>query len=215
MASNNLTHLAAWDAASGALNIVIETPKGSRNKYKYDAREGRLELCKVLPRGMSFPFDFGFIPSTLSEDGDPLDVLIFMDEPAVPGCCIAARLIGVIEAKQTKQTGEVIRNDRLVAVAEQSHDHKSLESLKQIHDHLTADIESFFASYHRLEGGDFKLVACYGPNKAEKLVQSGVKQFRKGSSKSNEHHGKPQRRKKGAADQGKSQANGKKKARKG
>src|SRR4051794_25296090 len=85
---------------SGVLRIVIETPKGSRNKYDYDPDTDTFELAKVLPEGMNFPFDFGFVPSTLAEDGDPLDVLVLMDAPAVPGCTLKVRALGAIEARQ-------------------------------------------------------------------------------------------------------------------
>src|SRR5437764_14661059 len=119
----SLAHLDTWDPKTGSLNVVIETPKGSRNKFKCDPQSGSFELSKVLPRGSVFPFDFGFIPSTTGDDGDPLDVLVLMDEPVPAGCKIAARLLGVIEAEQTSD-GETERNDRLMAVAEDCGDHK-------------------------------------------------------------------------------------------
>jgi inorganic pyrophosphatase len=98
--------------------VVVDTPKGSRNKYKLDERDGQWRLSKVLPQGMSFPYDFGFVPSTRGEDGDPVDVLILADEPSFPGCVVAARLIGVLEAEQTEGR-KTVRNDRLVAVVEE------------------------------------------------------------------------------------------------
>jgi inorganic pyrophosphatase len=91
------------DEETGDLRIVVETPKGSRNKYDYDPDCDCLQLAKVLPEGMVFPYDFGFIPGTMGEDGDPLDVLILMDAPVVPGCLIAAKLIGAIEAQQKEK----------------------------------------------------------------------------------------------------------------
>ena len=85
-----LSETATFDERTGELRVVIETPKGSRNKYDYDPDCDCLELATVLPEGMSFPYDFGFVPSTLGEDGDPLDILILMDAPVVPGCVIRA-----------------------------------------------------------------------------------------------------------------------------
>src|SRR5207248_11642367 len=82
------------------LNVVIETPRDCRNKYKYDEQYGLFKIRKVLPAGSAFPYDFGFIPNTLADDGDPLDVLLLMDEPAYPGCLIQARVLGLIEAEQ-------------------------------------------------------------------------------------------------------------------
>jgi len=102
------------------VRVIIETPKGCRNKYKYDPEIGAFKLSKVLPEGMVFPYDFGFIPGTKAEDGDPIDVLLLMDQPAFAGCVIESRLIGVLEAEQSKQ-GETERNDRLIAVADENH----------------------------------------------------------------------------------------------
>lgn len=81
------------------LRVVIETPKGSRNKFAFDVDEHIFELKKVLPSGMAFPYDFGFVPSTRADDGDPVDVLVLMDEPAFSGCVLTCRPIGVIEGE--------------------------------------------------------------------------------------------------------------------
>src|SRR6185295_6553872 len=94
--------LTAFDSDSKLLNAIIETPKGSRNKFSYDQKHGLFVLGGVLPLGAVFPFDFGYIPGTLGGDSDPLDVLVLMDEPAFTGCLVPARLIGVIEANQTE-----------------------------------------------------------------------------------------------------------------
>src|SRR5215217_4237747 len=102
------------------LNIIIETPKGAQNKYTYDPLMEIFKLKKVLPMGTVFPFDFGFIPNTVGEDGDPLDVLIIMDEPAYPGCLVRCRLLGVLKAKQKEQQKPSVRNDRFIAVADSS-----------------------------------------------------------------------------------------------
>ncbi|MFN8470923.1 MAG: inorganic diphosphatase [Anaerolineae bacterium] len=116
-----------FDPDSGNLTVIIETPKGSRNKYKYDEKKRLFTLSKVLPAGASFPFGFGFVPSTRGQDGDPLDVLVLMDSPAFAGCLLECRLIGVIEAEQSED-GKKERNDRLIAVAAQSREHKDIES---------------------------------------------------------------------------------------
>jgi inorganic pyrophosphatase len=84
------------------LHIIIDTPKGSRNKYEYDIEYNLFMLGGVLPAGAVFPFDFGYIPSTEGGDGDPLDVLVLMDEPVFVGCLVPARVLGVIEAEQTE-----------------------------------------------------------------------------------------------------------------
>src|SRR5919202_6145584 len=111
MSKLNLNELGAFHG-DGELNVIIETPKGSRNKYDYDEELRLFKLGGVLPSGAVFPFDFGFVPATLGGDGDPLDVLVLMDEPAFTGCLVVTRLIGVIDAEQTERDGETKPNDR-------------------------------------------------------------------------------------------------------
>ena len=151
MANDPFARLPAFDPDSGTLNAVIETPKGHRNKYKFDEKRGLFLLDGVLPAGAVFPFDFGFVPSTLGGDGDPLDVLVLMDEPAFTGCLVPSNLIGVIEAEQTED-GETERNDRLIAVAAKSRNHREIRSLDQIDENLVREIEHFFVSYNEVKG---------------------------------------------------------------
>lgn len=178
----NLQELETWDPESGALNVVIETSKGCRNKLKYSPRLGAVELSKVLPRGMVFPFDFGFIPSTLGDDGDPLDILTLLDEPVPAGCKVAARLVGVIEAEQTED-GKTERNDRLVAVCQGCHEHSHIRSLKDVNERLLAEIEHFFVSYNEMENRQFRVLERHGPGRAEKLVREGMHKFSKRNQK--------------------------------
>src|SRR5262252_9129405 len=96
------------------LHVVIETPKGSRNKYVFDQKRRIFWLKTVLPVGMAFPYDFGFVPSTIADDGDPVDVLVLMDEPAFSGCLLKCRPVGVIEGEQGR-SNHMKRNDRIVA----------------------------------------------------------------------------------------------------
>lgn len=112
------------------LRVVIETPKGSRNKFAFDHDEHIFELKKVLPAGMAFPYDFGFVPSTKADDGDPVDVLVLMDEPAFPGCVLTCRTIGVIEGEQGDKKDKE-RNDRIVAIERDAH---SWADIKTIND---------------------------------------------------------------------------------
>ena len=97
-----LMHLSAIDTETGDVNVVIDRPQGSREKFKYDEKLGLFKLSKVLPAGEAFPYDFGYIPGTQGEDGDPLDALVLLDEPVFVGCLLVARLVGVIEAEQTE-----------------------------------------------------------------------------------------------------------------
>lgn len=161
------------DAETQLVQVVIETPRGCRNKYKYDEKLHVFRLNSVLPAGSAFPYDFGYVPGTVGEDGDPLDVLLLMDQPVFTGCVVQTRLIGVIEATQTED-GEVERNDRLVAVADEAHDYRDLTSLKEMNANLLSELEHFFTSYNEMKGKEFKLLAHRGPSTAKKLLKEGI-----------------------------------------
>jgi inorganic pyrophosphatase len=122
---------------------------------------------------MVFPYDFGFVPQTLGEDGDPLDVLVLMDEPAFPGCALMARLIGVIEGEQIAPKMRPVRNDRLVAVAETTHMYAKFTKLKDMPKKALNEIEEFFVNYHKLQGKKFKLLGIKGEKTAERLIAKG------------------------------------------
>ena len=174
------SRLGAFSEDSKHVNVVIETPQGSRNKFNFDEELGLFKLGGVLPAGASFPFDFGFVPSTTGGDGDPLDVLVLMDEPAFAGCLVEARLIGVVEAEQTERDGECTRNDRLVAVAAEARNHRGVRTLGQLSEHLVAEIEHFFVSYNQIKGKEFRPLARRGPLRARRLVEEGAALFRRG-----------------------------------
>lgn len=174
--------LTAYSIESGALNVVIDTPQGSRNKYKFDERLGLFKLSGVLPSGAVFPFNFGYVPATRGEDGDPLDVLVLMDEPAFVGCLIEARLIGVIEAEQTEE-GKTKRNDRLIAVAAESRNHRDVTELSQLSDNLVHEIEHFFVSYNRAKGKEFRVKGRGDAEPAAQLIQVGMRLARGGRKK--------------------------------
>src|SRR5438045_9442517 len=110
------------------LRVVVEIPKGSRNKFAFDAEQHIFELKKVLPAGMTFPYDFGFVPSTVADDGDPTDVFVLMDEPAFPGCILSCRPIGVIEGEQGDKKDKE-RNDRIVAVEQDANSWADIQTV--------------------------------------------------------------------------------------
>ena len=170
-----LSNLKPFDRKSGNLSVVIDTPKGCRNKYAFDFKINAYKLKAVLPHGTIFPFDFGSIPGTVAEDGDPLDVLVLMDEPVFVGCLIKTRLLGVIEAEQT-EAGKTERNDRLIAVAAESHTDGALKSLKKLDSKLIDEIEHFFVSYNDARGKKFKPTARKGPAVAKRLIKNQTKQ---------------------------------------
>jgi inorganic pyrophosphatase len=167
--------------AHGLVVVVVETPRGSGNKLKFDPDLGAYRIDRTLPAGMSFPFDFGFVPQTVAADGDPLDVIVLLDAPAFPGCVVLTRLIGVLEAEQ-RDGGEErwMRNDRLVAVAGGPKGHASLRSLRDVDPFLLDSIGAFFENYHRQDGGAFRVVGHGGVRAAEADIRRSNAAFRKG-----------------------------------
>lgn len=173
-----LIFLPVLDERTGEVTVVVETPKGSQNKYKYDPSCGALRLTAVLGEGLAFPYDFGFLPSTLGEDGDPLDVLLFLDHGVPSGSITAARLIGVLEIRQRKAEQGWQRNDRFFAVATHAHSHQGLKSLADLRPHLLEEVEAFFVTYAGLEGKKLEVLSRSGPDRAGKLLKAGIKSFR-------------------------------------
>ena len=173
-----LRKLKPFDRKSGNLNVVIDTPKGCRNKYAFDFDLNAYKLKTVLPKGAVFPFDFGSIAGTIADDGDPLDALLLMDEPVFVGCLVEARLLGVIEANQTED-GKTERNDRLIAVAAESHTHGSLKSLDDLDSTMIDEIEHFFISYNKARGKKFEPGKRKGPKHAKNIVKKSAKKKRR------------------------------------
>src|SRR5580698_2338761 len=133
------------DPKTSVCAAIIETPKGCRNKFDYDPDSNLFMLGGLLPEGMMFPFDFGFIPSTLGDDGDPVDIMVLMDTPAHVGCLMDVRIVGIIEAKQTEH-GKTKTNDRLLGVAVHSYDHENMMSIEDVSKTLLSQVEEFFVS---------------------------------------------------------------------
>ena len=172
-ADHPILRLPAVDARSGDVNVVIDTPRGSRNKYAFEPALGVFALRHVLPAGAVFPFDFGFVPGTLGEDGDELDVLLLLDDAAFTGCLVRARLIGAIEAEEARR-GETRRNDRLVGVASVSRPHSAVRELDQIEGATLDEIERFFISYNDARGKRFTPLGRHGAQRARALLDEGI-----------------------------------------
>jgi inorganic pyrophosphatase len=177
--ARRLSDLESVDRKSGDVNAIVETPKASRAKFDYDPKLGLFKLGGMLPEGSTFPYNFGFIPSTLAEDGDPLDVLVLMEEPAFTGCLVPVRLVGVIEAEQTDEDGKVTRNDRIIAIASDSREHADVESLKTLAPHAIEEIEHFFVSYNQERGKEFKPLGRHGAKRARKLLKQAQRRRRR------------------------------------
>jgi inorganic pyrophosphatase len=170
------------DPKKHTCRAIIETPRGKRNKFDYDPELDLFVLGGLLPAGMVFPFDFGFVPGTLGGDGDPLDILVLMDAPAHVGCLLDVRIIGVINAQQSED-GEKETNDRLIGVAIHSYDHEQMESVDDLNRSFLSQLEEFFVSYNKQRGKKFKIIGAGGPQKAVKLLRTAMKKYSGSQSK--------------------------------
>ena len=159
------------DRASMRCRAIIETPKGSRTKFDYDPESGLFLLDKLLPEGMSFPLDFGFIPSTRAEDGDPLDILVLCDAPLPVGVLLEARLIGAIIGDQREDDGRTVRNDRLIGVSTESHLHERISDVQQLGKTFLEQLVRFWVNYNELRGRKFDCKGIHGPAEAATLVE--------------------------------------------
>ena len=156
------------------INAIVETPKGSGNKYAFDKKTGLIKLKRALPAGMVFPFDFGFIPSTIAEDGDPMDILILTDAPTFSGCLVESKVLGIIKVEQ-EDDGEKVRNDRVIAVQLKSRLYSNVETIEDLPEGLVNEIVHFFASYNEVSNDLFKFIGNDGPAIALELIGKSIK----------------------------------------
>jgi inorganic pyrophosphatase len=170
------------DPKTCVCRAIIETPRGFRNKFDYDRASNLFILGGLLPEGMMFPFDFGFIPSTLGDDGDPVDILVMMDAPAHVGCLLEVRIIGVIEGKQS-DNGKADTNNRLLGAAVHSYNHAGLDSIDDVSKTRLSQLEEFFISYNKQRGKEFRVTGTGGPKKAVRLLKAGMRNFKRSRGK--------------------------------
>ncbi len=155
------------------ITAIIETPKGSGQKYTYEADTHFFKLTKVMPAGMVFPFDFGLIPGTKGEDGDPLDIIIISEFVTFTGCNIDCRLIGGIKAAQTERNGETLRNDRFIGVPEVSEQFAHVQTMNDFPKDMINQLEVFFKTYNELTGKKFKPLGRVEAEEAMALIKKG------------------------------------------
>jgi len=137
------------------IHVIIETPKLSRGKYAFDPETELFKLMKVLPAGLAFPLDFGFIPGTQAEDGDPVDVLVITEQSLELGCLVECRVVGVIQAEQQDKGKEPERNDRIVAVPVVSHNYETIQKIADLGEDRLNDLIHFFHYYRSMSGSVF------------------------------------------------------------
>lgn len=171
------TSIKSFDKDKKCWNVIIETPKGSNIKYALDEKTGRLTVKKALPEGMVFPFNFGMIPGTVAADGDPIDVLVFNEEPLVAGCLLHVKPIGVIKAEQSDGK-KTVRNDRIIGQAVPKEAPTELEEIKLTRK-TVLQIAFFFTAYNKAYGKHFKVLGTGDAKKAVELVKRARKNAEK------------------------------------
>jgi inorganic pyrophosphatase len=174
MAERDISRLPTFDGNSMLVNVVIETSKGSRTKLKYDEEKGAFVSEKALPVGLVFPFDFGFLPSTIGGDGDPLDVLVLSEDGLPWGTLVLARILGVLKCEQTEK-GKTNRNDRLIAEPLNVKSREPMEPRVEFDKRLKKGIEEFFTKYNELQGKKFRSLGFEGAKSGIEIVRQGIR----------------------------------------
>jgi inorganic pyrophosphatase len=156
------------------VHVVVESPMNSKVKYAYDPEMRVMKYEKELPQGLSFPFDFGFMPGTIGDDGDPLDILVLTNTPSLSGCVITCRLLGVLMAEQ-KEKGETIRNDRFLAVPAGVEAYEKFRDIHDLESKYLEQIEAFFINYNSQKSREFVPLKRAGKEEALKLIKRAMK----------------------------------------
>ena len=163
----------------GDIQVIVEAPRGSAIKLKYEPRLGAFSVARALPRGLTYPFDWGFVPGTLGPDGDPLDALVMHDTSTYPGVVLPCRVLGVVELSQRGTEGGRQRNDRIIAMPVW---HDRLEEFERAADlpaRLRKEIELFFLDATFFTNKNAKILGWSSPQKARLLLESGEKRYLK------------------------------------
>jgi inorganic pyrophosphatase len=153
----------------GIINVLIEIPSGSKNKYEFDKDMNAMALDRVLSSSVQYPYDYGFIPNTLGNDGDPLDGIVMMDQPTFPGCVIAARPIGMLEMIDGGD-----RDEKILCVPDKDPRYANVKSLKDVPQHRLDEISEFFKTYKNLEKKVTEILGWKDVDAVMPLVQECV-----------------------------------------
>lgn len=159
--------------AGSLIHVIVDSPAGSGNKYKFDEALGLFKLSRVLPAGLHFPCDFGFIPGTRAADGDALDVALLGAAPSFVGCLVTARMLGVICASQV-EGGRRLQNHRIVAMAVTPTNKPPERDIRDLPAERARGIEAFFVAYNQAQGRTFRPEGRLGPSKAAAVLRRAI-----------------------------------------
>jgi inorganic pyrophosphatase len=157
----------------GSLNVMVESPRGSSVKFKYDPEARVMTISRPLPEGLVYPYDWGFIPSTHAPDGDPIDAVIVWDGTSYPGVVIPCRVIGALKAEQTnRDTKRRERNDRIVALPVEAPRQAHIKSVFDLSQRERDELEQFFLHAVVFQGKNLELLGWEGQDEAAELVRT-------------------------------------------
>jgi inorganic pyrophosphatase len=154
------------------VRMIVEIPKNSGNKYEYDGKLGVFRLDRALYSPMHYPGDYGFIPGTRADDGDPLDVLALVEEPSFPGCLIEVRPVGILNMVDND-----LADQKIVAVPNRNPRYDEVHTMDQIFPHVRREIEHFFAIYKELEGKKTKMLGWGRPMESREVIVKSRKSY--------------------------------------
>jgi inorganic pyrophosphatase len=173
----NFTNLPSF-TDDGDVHVVVETPRGSRAKFAYDPKLDSFRFSKSLLTGLTYPHDWGFVPSTKADDDDPLDIMVVHDAATFPGIVMTCRVIGILEIEQ-KSKRKKARNDRLFAVPRRSHSEQGLQDVRDLSKPILDELEKFFKATDELEDRELEIIGWKGPKAAVQAIKEAAKSFAK------------------------------------
>jgi inorganic pyrophosphatase len=168
------------------VRAIIEIPKNSSNKYEYDGSLGVFRLDRALYSPMHYPGDYGFIPGTLAEDGDPLDVLVMVDEPSFTGCLMEVRPVGLLNMVDQKQ-----KDQKVLAVPNRNPRFDSIHTIDQVFPHIRKEIEYFFSIYKELQGAKTTIDGWKGPQESRRVIHESRKSYLNRAAEGSRESGEP------------------------
>ena len=164
----------------GGFHVVVESPRGSTVKWKYEPKWNAFTLSRPLALGLAYPFDWGFVPGTRAPDGDPMDAMIFWAEPSIPGAIVPCRALGVLKVEQDSENKKKReRNDRLLAVPLGAPRYERLREIADLSERDREELETFFESVVEFADKNLKLLGWGGPDEAEHLLEQGIRKRKK------------------------------------
>ena len=170
-----MTIPAAAFRADGSLNVVVETPRGASAKFKYDEESGLMLLSRELPYGITYPYDWGFVPATKAADGDPLDAMVLWEAASYPGIVLPSRIIGALRVDQrSARSGARERNDRLFVLPVKAPRHDHLRSVLDLPQRVRDEIERFFVNVVAFEGKDLRVLGFDGPDDGDRIARAAM-----------------------------------------